>query len=107
MKPFSSLIKTIRIILTALAFITATACSAEPANDIVKWAIGQKHPSIEMGAVKMESYDITNHYTRQIRGETIYVYDYTATITSKLYTGQQAIKGSFTIVKRGDKWYMY
>lgn len=107
MKPFTLLIKTTRIILMAFALITATACSAEPASDIVEWAIGQKHPSIEMGTVKIKSYDITNHYTRQVRDETIYLYDYTAKTTSKLYTGEQAIKGSFAVVKRGEKWYIY
>lgn len=107
MKPFTLLIKTTRIALMAFALITATACSAEPASDIVKWAIGQKHPSIEMGAVNMKNYDITNHYTRIINNETIYLYDYTATTTSKVFTGEQAIKGSFAVVKRGDKWYMY
>lgn len=99
--------KIIRVILVSLALMMSTACSAEPSNDILKWAIIQKHAGIEAGAVKMENYDITNHYTRKINDETIYVYDYTATTTSKLYTGQQIIKGNFSLVKRGDKWYMY
>lgn len=93
--------KKAKIILMALALLTTAACSNGPSEDTLKWAIGQQHSSISVGAVRMKSYDITNHYTHEINGETIYTYDYTAKLQN------MNLDGSFSLIKRGDKWYMY
>ncbi|HCE5838012.1 hypothetical protein ACOY4E_30055 [Pseudomonas aeruginosa] len=96
-----------KITSALLLLFTITACSAAPSDDVLVWAITQKHPSIDGSLVVMKSYDITNHYTREIRGEIIYVYDYTVTGTSKLFSGEKSESGTFSLVKRGEKWYMY
>lgn len=96
-----------KITSALLLLFTITACSAAPSDDVLVWAISQKHSSIEMGLVKMKNYKITNNYTREIQGETIYFYDYTLVGTSKLFPGEKSESGTFSLVKRGEKWYMY
>lgn len=99
--------KSLQFLAVAFLFSIITACSAEPSNDVLVWAIRQKHPSIDETLVKMKSYKITNHYNKEIKDEKVYFYDYTVTGTSKLFIGEQSESGTFAVVKRGEKWYMY
>lgn len=87
-----------RTFLMALAFLASAGCSKAPSEDILKWAIGKQIP---VAAVKMTGYEITNDYTRDINGETIYIYDYTAKVNGS------DLNLTFALVHRGDKWYMY
>ena len=91
-------IKKSRKFLIAFAFLASVGCSKAPSEDILKWAIGKQIP---IAAVKMTGYEITNNYTRDINGETIYYYDYTATVNGSI------LNLRFALVHRGDKWYMY
>ena len=91
----------VRLTLLAFAFFALTACSGAPSDDVLEWAIGQKHSSIQMGVVKMKDYEIDNSYTREIEGESVFFYDYAAN------TSMGIVRGSFSVVKRGEKWYMY
>jgi ABC-type uncharacterized transport system YnjBCD substrate-binding protein len=93
--------KKTRTVLMALALLACVACSNGPSDEVLRWAIGQQHSSIAIGVVTMKNYEITNHYNRDINGETIYTYDYTAKLQST------NLNGNFSLVKRGDKWYMY
>lgn len=73
---------------------------------MLKWAIGEKHPSIAVGAIKMESYEITNSYTREIENEKVFYYDYSIKVKNSMFVPNGGINGTLTLVKRGEKWYM-
>lgn len=98
MKGSTQCINKSRVLLMALAFLTVAGCSKTPPDDVLEWAIGRQIPT---AAVKMSGYEITNHYTREIRGETIHYYDYSAKVNGSI------LNLKFALVSRGDKWYMY
>lgn len=100
------LMRAFKLIFLSLAFALCAACSEKPSDDVLKWAIGEKHPSIGLGAIKMESYDITNSYTREVEGEEIFYYDYSVKVQKNMFVPNGLVNGSISLVKRGDKWYM-
>lgn len=98
MKESTQYIKKSRVLLMALAFMASAGCSKAPSEDVLKWAIGKQIP---IAAIKMSGYEITNSYTRDINGETIYFYEYTAKLPST------SMNLKLALVERGNKWYMY
>lgn len=62
-------------------------------NDLAGYGLGNK----------LKNFKITNHYTRKVDGEKIFVFDYVAQVSS--ISGEQNSEGAVYFVKRGEKWY--
>lgn len=103
-------------ILTVAAVISLVSilsgCSSPP-DDIIEKAIINNHPSLQGGNwYTLDRYEINNSYTREIAGETVYVYDYTMHAKSVkempadgAFKNNVSASGTVNIVKRGDVWY--
>lgn len=104
------------ILLSLFTIITLTACSSSsefPENEIMRKAI-QKTSSIA-GFYDLDSFEITNSYTRQIKGEEYLTIEYQGEFEMKKKwrkadtfsadPRQVTKSGAFSIVKRGNQWY--
>lgn len=98
--------RVVRLIFLSVVFMLCGACSDKPSEDVLKWAIAEKHPSIAVGAIKMESYEITNSYTREIENEEVFFYDYAIKTQKNMFVPNGLVTGNFSLVKRGEKWYI-
>lgn len=100
------MMRIVKATLVSLVFVLCAACSDKPSDDVLKWAIGEKHPSIAVGVFKMESYEITNSYTREIENEKVFYYDYSVKVNKNAFVPNGLVNGTLSLVKRGEKWYM-
>jgi len=92
-----------------------SGCFGGPPDGVIEQAIAKKHLSIQPGVFfELGDYKVTNQYSRQIDGETVYTVDYAGKITPSAALRQvapnmhkdQSIRGAVSMVKRGDAWYI-
>lgn len=105
-------INPIIITLTLLLTLLLTGCGS-PSSDIIEGAV-KEQLSADFGFSPGEivDLDITNEYTEEVEGQTVYVYDYELLVkysadTRAFLTNEEegVHTGSVSIVKRGDVWY--
>lgn len=90
-----------------------TGCSSGAPDDVIKEAIAKNHNTIQYKLYFMDDYKITNSYTREMNGETYYVYEYDVNVhacdgcVGKIpqLKKTDTLQGSVSLVQRGDKWY--
>lgn len=106
-----------KLFIVLLILMTSAGCSVAPDISIVEKAITQKHSSIELGVYEIQDVQVLNEYTRNIRNETVYFVDYSATVapSSQLDSATtymhnmrpETINGTVSFVLRGEYWYSY
>lgn len=92
-----------------------TGCFGGPSGDVIEKAIAKQQPYIKPGVFyNLADYKVTNQYSREINGETVYTVEYTGNITASAELRrlvpnrpdmEKTIQGTVSMVKRGDAWY--
>lgn len=102
-----SILMSIVITLTVLL----AGCFGPP-DDAIEAAIIEKHGSLSMKIYKLSDYEVTNSYTQDFGGDTVYVYEYTGNVVAASeavarsgFKAADTISGTVSLVQRGDNWY--
>lgn len=102
-------------VLLALSLVAPlVGCSSGPQDEVIGNAIKETDSTIRQGAYVLDTFEVTNSYTREIGGETVYVYDYAGNVVAKNemvtregFPANGKIEGTISVVQRGDAWYTF
>lgn len=83
-----------------------------PSDADIEAAIIEKHGGLSMKVYKLVDYHVTNSYSEDFGGGTVYIYEYTGNVaaandgvTKSGFKANDTISGTVSLMKRGDKWY--